>query len=97
MESVFTIDRNAQQKAAWDETPCHGDVFHAQHQYEGLANTLSRLAKGARSRRQKLEDRIGRAGHRGPDGELVTQLALVRQTETRASRLARASERSRNG
>ena len=40
----------AGQKAAWGDTPCHGDVFHIQHQYEGLANTLSRLAKGARSR-----------------------------------------------
>jgi hypothetical protein len=79
----------AGQQAAWGDTPCHGDVFHIQHQYEGLANTLSRLAKGARSRRQKLEDRIGRAGHRGPDSELVTQLELERQTETRASRLAR--------
>jgi len=79
----------AGQKAAWGDTPCHGDVFHIQHQYEGLANTLSRLAKGARSRRQKLEDRIGRGGHRGPDSELVTQLELERQTETRASRLAR--------
>ncbi|MGD0106988.1 MAG: hypothetical protein ABSC06_23560 [Rhodopila sp.] len=74
----------AGQKAAWGDTPCHGDVFHIQHQYEGLANTLSRLAKGARSRRQKLEDRIGGAGHRGLDGELVPQLELARQTETRA-------------
>jgi hypothetical protein len=64
-------------------------VFHIQHQYEGLANTLSRLAKGARSRRQKLEDRIRRAGQRGPDGELVTQLGLARRTEARASWLAR--------
>src|SRR4051794_33248004 len=37
----------AGQKAAWDNTPCHGDVFHIQRQCEGLANTLSRLAKGA--------------------------------------------------
>src|SRR5271166_1419959 len=54
----------AGQKAAWGDTPCHGDVFHIQHQYEGLANTLSRLAKGARSRRQKLEAKIDRAGQR---------------------------------
>jgi hypothetical protein len=79
----------AGQKAAWDDTPCHGDVFHIQHQYEGLANTLSRLAKGARSRRQKLEDRIGRTGDRDPNGELVTQLELARQTETQSSSLAR--------
>jgi len=40
----------AGQKAAWGNTPCHGDVFHIQHQCEGLANTLSRLAHGAASR-----------------------------------------------
>jgi hypothetical protein len=77
------------QKAAWGDTPCHGDVFHIQHQYEGLANTLSRLAKGARSRRQKQEDRIGRAGQRGAKGEPGIQLDLARQTEARASWLAR--------
>ena len=45
----------AGQRAAWENTPCHGDVFHITRQYEGLANTLSRLAKGARSRCEKLE------------------------------------------
>ena len=79
----------AGQKAAWDDTPCHGDVFHIQRQYEGLANTLSRLAKGATSRRKKLEARIDRAGQRGPDDDLVFRLELARQTETRANRLAR--------
>jgi hypothetical protein len=79
----------AGQKAAWDEIPCHGDLFHIQHQYEGLANTLSRLAKGARSRRQKLEARLGHAGQRDPDNELVIQLELARQAEVQASCLAR--------
>jgi hypothetical protein len=79
----------AGQKAARGDTPCNGDVFHIQHQYEGLANTLSRLAKGARSRRQKLEDRIGRGGKRRPDGEPGIQLDLARQTAARASWLAR--------
>jgi hypothetical protein len=37
------------QKAAWGDTPCHGDVFHIQHQCETLANTLGNLARGARS------------------------------------------------
>jgi hypothetical protein len=94
LKPAFTIADAGQglragQKAAWGDMPCHGDVFHIQHQYEGLANTLSRLVKGARSRHQKLEDRIGRVGHHGPDRELVTQLKLEWQTETRASRLAR--------
>src|SRR4051812_5660806 len=40
----------AGQKAAWGDTPCHGDVFHIIRQCAGLTNTLSRLAKGATSR-----------------------------------------------
>src|SRR3954463_5747560 len=79
----------AGQKAAWDDTPCHGDVFHIQHQCEGLANTLSRLAKGATSRREKLKARIDRAGQLGPDCALVIQLELARQTEAQADCLAR--------
>jgi hypothetical protein len=79
----------AGQKAAWDDTPCHGDVFHIQHQYEGLANTLSRLAKGAASRCQKLHDRIDRASQCGPNEALAIQLEQARQTETQAYRLAR--------
>ena len=79
----------AGQKAAWGDTPCHGDVFHIQRQCEGLANTLSRLAKGATSRRKTLQAKTGRAGHRGPGDELATQLALARQAETKAYELAR--------
>jgi hypothetical protein len=52
----------AGQRAAWGNTPCHGDVFHITRQYEGVANTLSRLSKGATSRRKKLEAKIRRTG-----------------------------------
>jgi hypothetical protein len=79
----------AGQKAAWGETPCHGDVFHIQHQYETLANTLSRLAKGARSRREKLQVKIDCAAQRAPNEALASQLELARQTETHAVELAR--------
>ncbi len=79
----------AGQKAAWGDTPCHGDVFHIQHQCEGLATTLARLAKGATSRRQMLQAKTGRAGQRVADSELATQLALARQAETRAHQLTR--------
>jgi hypothetical protein len=64
-------------------------VFHIQHQCEGLANTLSCLAKGAKSRRTKLEARIDRAGPPGPDTELAARLELARQIEAQADRLAR--------
>jgi len=79
----------AGQKAAWGDTPYDGDVFHIQHQCEDLANTLSRLAKGATSRRQMLQTKIGRASPRGPEDELATQMALARQAETQARGLAR--------
>jgi len=79
----------AGQKAAWGDTPCHGDVFHIQRQCEGLAHTLARLAKGATSRRQTLQAKTGRAGQRVADDELATQLALARQAEAQASWLAR--------
>ena len=77
----------AGQRAAWENTPCHGDVFHIQRQCEGLANTLSRLAKGARSRCEKLEAKIGCAGQLTPNDALAMELA--RQTETQAHGLAR--------
>ena len=77
------------QKAAWGDTPCHGDVFHIQRQCEGLAATMARLAKGATSRRKTMQAKMGRTGPRGPDRELATQLALARQSEARANWLAR--------
>jgi hypothetical protein len=79
----------AGQRAAWGDTRCHGDVFHIQRQCDGLANTLARLAKGATSRRQTLQAKMGRTGQRGPDDELAAQLALARQAETQAHELAR--------
>jgi len=78
----------AGQKAAWGDTPCHGDVFHILSQCAGLANTLVRLAEGAASRREKLQTRIDRGGH-GHDGDLVTELALARRDEAQACWLAR--------
>src|SRR3954464_7570016 len=71
----------AGQQAAWGDTPCHGDVFHIQRQCGGLADTLSRLATGATSRRKTLQAGTGRAGQPAPDAELATQLTLARQTE----------------
>ena len=79
----------AGQKAAWGDTPCHGDVFHIIHQCEGLANTLSRIAKGARSRREKLDARVGGADQPAPQDALVAELALARQAEIRTRELAR--------
>ncbi|MEL7142637.1 MAG: hypothetical protein AAFY33_17515 [Cyanobacteria bacterium J06643_4] len=41
----------AGQKAVMPETPCHGDVFHIQQQFEQVANRLARQAQGATTQR----------------------------------------------
>ncbi len=51
----------AGQKAVMPETTCHGDVFHMQQQFAGVANSLSRQAQGATSRRRKLEQQMAKA------------------------------------
>ena len=78
----------AGQRAAWGETPCHGDVFHIHHRCAGLADILRRLAQGATSRRKTLQARVGRAGQNAPDRELAVQLCHARKAEAQAHRLA---------
>ena len=51
----------AGQKAVMPETPCHGDVFHIQHQFEQVANGLARQAQGATTRRIEVEQKIAKA------------------------------------
>jgi hypothetical protein len=79
----------AGQKAAWGDTPCHGDVFHIQRQCETLANTLGNLARGARSRREKLVVKINKARARGRAGGLAAELGKARRREAQAHQLAR--------
>jgi len=75
----------AGQKAAWGDKPCHGDVFHIQHQCEVLANTLASIAKGARSRRKKLQANSRKARQ---DPNLADRIALASQSEAGAHALA---------
>ena len=75
----------AGQKAAWGDKPCHGDVFHIQHQCEALANTLASIAKGARARRKKLQAKTGKTRH---DPDFADRTALALQAEAAAQALA---------
>jgi hypothetical protein len=84
----------AGQEAAWGDTPCHGDVYHIQRRCGGLADTLSRLARGATSRRKTLQAGIGRAGQQDPDGELV--VPLDRTSGANLARLLLASRKNAN-
>jgi hypothetical protein len=75
----------AGQRAAWGDKPCHSDVFHIQHQCEALANTLAGIAKGARSRRKKLQAKAGKARQ---DPDIGDRIALALRTEAGAHALA---------
>ncbi len=76
------------QAAAWPKTPCHGDIFHIQHQAKELVNFLSRRAAAANSHRQKLEQEMHKAKLQGRGRTLSTRLTLARRAELQALQLA---------
>ncbi len=78
----------AGQAAAWPQTPCHGDIFHIQHQAKDLVHFLSRRAAAANSYRQKLEQEMQKAKLKGRGHTLSTKLTLARQAELQAVQLA---------
>jgi len=55
----------AGQKEVLPDTPCHGDVFHIQQQFETVVNILNRQAAGATSKRVKLEQKLAQAKIKG--------------------------------
>ena len=67
----------ASQKAVMPKTPCHGDVFHIQQQFEQVANGLVRQAQGATTRRIKLEQKIAQAKLTGS----MTQKLTIQQVK----------------
>lgn len=78
----------AGQAAAWPDTPCHGDVFHAEREFGKLAYYLENRATGAVTRREKVENKMIRAKKKGQGQRFSKALALARQAEEKASRLA---------
>ena len=78
----------AGQAAAWEGTPCHGDVFHAEYELGKLAHYLQNRAAACRSTREKLERKMERAKKRHRGSSLSGRLAIARCTDAQASRLA---------
>jgi hypothetical protein len=69
----------------WGDKLCHGDVFHIKHQCEVLANTQAGIARGARSRCEKLQARSGKARQ---DPDIADRIALARHAEAGTHALA---------
>ena len=81
----------AGQKAVMPETPCHGDVFHIQQQFEQVANGLARQAQGATTHRIKLEQTIAKAWLTNSMTQKLT-IQQVKAKRREAGLVARAQE-----
>jgi hypothetical protein len=77
------------QQLALPETPCHGDVFHIQHQFESLANTLARIAQGDQTHYRDLAARVETEGSGQREIVQTVRLDLTREAAARSQALAR--------
>jgi hypothetical protein len=78
----------AGQAAAWPGIPCNGDVFHAEYDLGKLAYYLDNRAAGCTATRRTLEGRMARLKRHGQGHTLSKRLAVARQEEEKAVRLA---------
>ncbi|MDJ0589696.1 MAG: hypothetical protein QNJ72_06820 [Pleurocapsa sp. MO_226.B13] len=70
----------AGQKAAWENIPCHGDVWHIFDQCTTLCSNLAKKAQGATTQRSKLEPKMESAKLKGKGNKLS---ALVNSSESK--------------
>lgn len=78
----------AGQKIAWSDTPCHGDTFHIQQQFETVVNIWTRKAGGITSACEQLAARLANPRRRCDDRVLRAELAGLRQLEAQAHQRA---------
>ncbi len=52
-------------QAAWENIPCHGDVWHILDQGEALCRNLAKKAQGATTKREELEQKMDSACIKG--------------------------------
>ena len=79
----------AGQQAALPDTPCHGDVFHIQQQFEQVANGLVRRVQGARTQLLKVTEEIALSSlSKLVDQRLLSQQWLAKQREQSLVRLS---------
>ena len=72
----------AGQKAVMPEVPCHGDVFHIQHQFEQVANSLVRRVQGGPTRLLKQAQQMANTSLKGiVEQKLLSQQVLAEQRE----------------
>jgi hypothetical protein len=77
----------AGQKAVMEKVPCHGDIFHVQHQCQAVVNSLERQEMNATTRRQVLEKEMMVAKQKGKGNRISQKLTQARRQESGASQL----------
>jgi len=78
----------AGQATAWDNVPCHGDVFHAERELGNLAFFLENRAAGCTTMLDKLQRKMQRAKNKGKGQSLSKKLAQARKAQVEAVSLA---------
>ena len=78
----------AGQKAAWENIPCHGDVWHILEQCETLCRSLSKKAQGATSQREKLEQKMDLAKLKGEGNKISAKLTRAIKDEQKLRKTA---------
>jgi hypothetical protein len=78
----------AGQAAAWQDVPCHGDVFHAECDLEKLAFFLENRAAGCTTMLDKLQRKMQRAKNKRKGQSLSKKLAQARNAQAEAVNLA---------
>ena len=69
----------AGQKAVMPEVPCHGDLFHIQHQFEQVANGLARRVQGGETRLMKQAQQMSKTSLK----DIVEQRLVIQQFQSK--------------
>ncbi|MGB3298272.1 MAG: hypothetical protein WBA76_08370 [Phormidesmis sp.] len=69
----------AGQKAVMPETPCHGDVFHIQQQFEQVANGLARRVQGSETRLMKQAQQMSKTSLK----DIVEQRLVIQRFQSK--------------
>ena len=83
-DSDYTIadggsELRAGQKAVMLKTPCHGDVFHIQQQFEQVANGLARRVQGDETRLMKQAQQMAKTSLK----DIVEQRLVIQQFQSK--------------
>jgi hypothetical protein len=76
-------------QAAWGDKPCHGDVWHILDQCATLCRNLAKKVQGAKTQREKLEQKMELAKLQSQGNKFSAKLIKARKNEAKLLKLAK--------